>query len=78
MRHTLAEASPRDDLESLSYMLIYFLHSTLPWRKLRAATIVGTWDLICDVKLSIGSELHAEWCVMRDLSLCSRLRPCKC
>ena len=58
--HILAEASPRDDLESLSYMLVYFLRGTLPWQKLKAPTIVGTWDLIRDAKLSTGLELHAE------------------
>jgi len=57
--HLGIEASPRDDLESLSYMLIYFLRGTLPWRKLKAATVTGTWDLIRDAKLSIGSALHA-------------------
>jgi casein kinase I homolog HRR25 len=54
----IAEASPRDDLESLSYMFVYFLRGTLPWRKLKAATVAGTWDLIRDSKLSIGSSLH--------------------
>jgi len=57
--HLGIEASPRDDLESLSYMLVYFLRGTLPWRKLKAATVAGTWDLIRDAKLSIGSALHA-------------------
>jgi casein kinase I family protein HRR25 len=55
----VAEASPRDDLESLSYMLVYFLRGTLPWRKLKSATVAGTWDLIRDAKLSNGSALHA-------------------
>jgi len=40
-------------------MLVYFLRGTLPWRKLKAATVAGTWDLIRDAKLSIGSALHA-------------------
>ncbi|KAH8991880.1 kinase-like domain-containing protein [Lactarius hatsudake] len=57
--HLGIEASPRDDLESLSYMLVYFLRGTLPWRKLKAATVAGTWDLIRDAKLSVGPALHA-------------------
>ncbi len=40
-------------------MLVYFLRGTLPWRKLKAATVAGTWDLIRDAKLSVGSSLHA-------------------
>src|SRR5260221_8780890 len=40
-------------------MLVYFLQGTLPWRKLKAAAIASTWDLIRDAKLSVGLALHA-------------------
>ncbi|KAI0043025.1 kinase-like protein [Auriscalpium vulgare] len=55
--HLGIEASPRDDLESLAYMLVYFLRGTLPWRKLKATTTGATWDLIRDAKLQHAATL---------------------
>lgn len=51
------ECSRRDDLESLAYLLIYFMRGTLPWRKLKGSTTAETWDLIRDKKLETAPLL---------------------
>ena len=53
----LSDCSRRDDLESLAYMLIYFLRGTLPWRKIKGSTVSETWDAIRDKKLETESVL---------------------
>lgn len=58
LRCTL-ECSRRDDLESLAYMLIYFVRGTLPWRKIRADTVAGTWDAIYEAKVHALGALSA-------------------
>jgi len=55
--HLGIESSRRDDLESLAYLLIYFLRGTLPWRKIKCDTISETWDRIRDKKLETESLL---------------------
>ncbi|KAI0791370.1 kinase-like domain-containing protein [Abortiporus biennis] len=55
--HIGVESSRRDDLESLAYMLIYFLRGSLPWRKLRGSSIAETWSLILEKKLETAELL---------------------
>ncbi|GAX74642.1 hypothetical protein CEUSTIGMA_g2090.t1 [Chlamydomonas eustigma] len=55
--HLGIEQSRRDDMESLGYVMMYFLRGSLPWQGLKAATKRQKYEKISEKKMSTPIEI---------------------
>ncbi|KAF8286236.1 putative casein kinase 1 isoform 2 [Trypanosoma cruzi] len=58
--HRGIQQSRRDDLESVAYLLFYFLRGSLPWQGLKSQPNDYRYTRICDMKAKTSSETLAD------------------
>lgn len=59
--HLGIEQSRRDDLESLGYVMLYFLRGKLPWQGIPAKTRREKYQKIAQTKMATLLEVSAAW-----------------
>jgi hypothetical protein len=60
--HLGVEQSRRDDLESIGYVLVYFLKGSLPWQGLKAKNAQKKYRLILEKKQSVSIAQLCQGC----------------
>ncbi|KAM3576313.1 hypothetical protein VYU27_001844 [Nannochloropsis oceanica] len=60
--HLGIEQSRRDDLESIGYVLVYFLRGILPWQGLKAKTASKKYKMIMEKKQTVSVSELCQGC----------------